>query len=73
MTAHHIIQESDQKNICPYCGNKHLKWKSKFDGTSHYKEHVCSCGRKVTIKVPFMGSGHDSWSKDLDKRVEEES
>ena len=45
-----------------------------FDpSNSHYKTQQCLCGRKVTIKVDFIGSGHDSWSKGLDMRIEEES
>jgi hypothetical protein len=52
-------------------------WKSVFDPTnSLYKECLCSCGNTVTVKMPFMGSGHDDWNKkvedDLDKRIEEE-
>ena len=72
MTAHHIIQESDQKQVCPYCGNKHQRWESVFDGHNHYKEHRCTCGRRVMIKMSFMGSGDDSWSKNLDRMIEEE-
>ncbi|MBN1544112.1 hypothetical protein JW898_01465 [Candidatus Woesearchaeota archaeon] len=79
MTVHHIMRESDQKNVCPYCGRKAdpLKWESVFDHTNfHYKTHQCECGRRMTIKMSFSGSGHDSWNgvsgvKCLDKRIEE--
>ena len=73
MTVHHLMQEDEQKHICAYCGKRAnpKKWKSRFDGDAHYKELKCTCGRKVTIRVPFMGSGDDSWSMDLDKRVKE--
>jgi DNA-directed RNA polymerase subunit RPC12/RpoP len=78
MNPHHIISEADQAHACPYCGkNTAIKrWKSVFDASNmHYKECVCSCGHRVTVKVDFMGSGHDSWNKNLrnlDKRIEEE-
>jgi DNA-directed RNA polymerase subunit RPC12/RpoP len=73
MTVHHIITENDQKNTCPYCGKniRSKRWKSVFDYNSLYKEVHCTCGKRVTIKMPFMGSGDDSWSKNLDKRIEE--
>jgi DNA-directed RNA polymerase subunit RPC12/RpoP len=79
MNSHHIVSEADQKHACPYCGkNTALKqWESVFDVSNlHYKECRCSCGHRVTVKVPFMGTGHDSWNKEirknLDKRIEEE-
>ncbi|MBW2971886.1 hypothetical protein KY359_02520 [Candidatus Woesearchaeota archaeon] len=74
MTVHHIIRESDQKHACPYCGRstESRRWKSSFATSNfHYKTHQCECGRNVTIKMSFMGSGHDSWTKDLDMRIEE--
>ena len=68
------MREEDQERTCPYCGiDKVLKWSNTFEGKSLYKVHKCGgCGRKVTVKMPFMGSGDDSWGKDLDKRVEED-
>ena len=75
MTVHHIIREKDQKNVCTYCGNSliSMDWDSAFEGDSLYKVLHCTCGRKVVVKMPFMGSGHDSWSKttNLDKKIEE--
>jgi hypothetical protein len=76
MTVHHIIRERDLQRACPYCGRKTdaSKWESLFDHSNfHYKTQDCICGRKVTVKVDFIGSGHDSWSKGLDMRIEEES
>ena len=70
MNVHQMIRENDQKHACPYCGKK-ADWKSRFDNNKHYKEFLCNCGRRVSIKMPFAGSGHDSWSKNLDKRIEE--
>ena len=29
----------------------------------HYKVIKCSCGKTLSVKVGFQGSGHDSWSK----------
>ncbi|MFC1741525.1 hypothetical protein ACFL3V_03240 [Nanoarchaeota archaeon] len=78
MNSHHIICEDDLKRSCPYCGSSTTlrKWRSVFSTcNSHYKECDCKCGHKVSVKMPFMGSGHDSWNKDLknlDKRIEEE-
>ncbi len=78
MTFHHVICQEDQLKVCPYCGKTPdiKKFKSSFDGSnSHYKDMLCSCGKRISIKVPFAGSGHDSWNKkikDLDKRIEEE-
>ncbi len=68
---HHIIRESDLKHACPYCGRstQTRKWESSFDSNKHYKVLECMCGRKVSIRMPFSGSGHDDWG--LDKKVEE--
>jgi hypothetical protein len=74
MTVHHIMRDADQQQVCPYCGRRTDggKWESVFDNSNfHYKMHRCECGRKVTVKVDFMGSGHDCWSKGLDRRIEE--
>ena len=63
MTIHHLINESEIKENCIYCGcdlsNK--RWKSHFEGDLHYKIIVCKCGKKNNVKVNFLGSGHDSW------------
>lgn len=78
MTFHHIISEEDLTQVCPYCGKKPdpEDFSSEFDETNfHYKELKCSCGKRLSIKMKFMGSGHDSWNKklrDLDCMVEEE-
>ena len=73
MTVHHIISEKDQKRACPYCGRSTQShdWKSHFNNNAHYKELNCKCGKKVSVKVDFMGTGHDSWAKGLDKKIEE--
>ncbi len=73
MTVHHMISEAHTKDKCPYCGTNHPSqlWSSSFAYNDHYKVLNCSCGRRITIKMPFMGSGHDSWSKGLDKKIAE--
>ncbi len=75
MTFHHIIREDDQVRGCPYCGKKvsPKKWRSGFSDTNaHYKEFRCSCGKRLSIRMDFMGSGDDSWHRNLDRRIEEE-
>lgn len=74
MSVHHVMNSVDQKVVCPYCGKKTSDkgWSSLFDCSNfHYKTRSCECGRISTIPVGFMGSGHDSWNKDLDMRIEE--
>lgn len=64
MTPHHIINEIDQIQMCPYCKNNlsEHKWDSMFEINHHYKETLCSkCNKSITIKVNFHGSGHDCW------------
>ena len=78
MTFHHVISQEDQLKTCPYCGKTPdiRNFRSAFNEMNgHYKDMVCGCGKSISIKVPFAGSGHDSWNKrfkDLDKRIEEE-
>jgi hypothetical protein len=71
MTVHHIMSEKDQKASCPYCGRctQDHKWESQFHDNAHYKEQHCECGRKLSIKMDFMGTGHDSWN--LDRKIAE--
>jgi len=65
MAADHELSEEDLKQTCPYC--KHdmsdqKLWKSCFCGSIHYKHATCNCGKDLSIKVEFEGSGHDMWS-----------
>lgn len=74
VNSHHIISEDNLSKNCPYCGRgvtlRH--WRSVFNECNkHYKECTCKCGHKVTVNVPFMGSGDDSWSENLDSRIED--
>lgn len=79
MNDSHIMSEEDQLKACPCCGKRSGRrhWRSMFDTSNiHYKECNCSeCGYRMTIKVPFIGTGHDSWNRkfrNIDSRIEEE-
>lgn len=64
MITSHLIQEKDTENICPYCWRPLSEnWESEFQFDKHYKTTVCECGKKVTVRVNFFGSGHDYWHK----------
>jgi len=66
MKAHHLIDQLNQRFECPYCHNnlQRKDWGSNFDLTHHYKEAHCDqCGRTISVKVHFNGSGHDCWDK----------
>lgn len=58
-----MFNESDQTNFCPYCKRdlSNTKWKSTWHGATHYKSADCTCGRCLTLRADFHGSGHDSW------------
>ena len=64
MVLHHIFNEQDLTNFCPYCKKdlSNANWKSSFHGAVHYKQTDCTCGRCLTLRADFHGSGHDSWS-----------
>lgn len=62
---HHIINEFNQIEECPYCHNNLLqnRWLSLFESQFHYKETLCNnCEKNIRIKVNFEGSGHDYWN-----------
>jgi hypothetical protein len=64
MKAHHLVNEINQRAECPYC-RKSLTgkdWESIFEFWHHYKQTNCDgCGRNISVKVHFTGSGHDCW------------
>lgn len=68
-------QLKDSMGVCPYCNKNisELRFESTFDLNSLYKELQCNCGRKISFKMSWIGSGHDNWEKrnNLDKRIEE--
>jgi DNA-directed RNA polymerase subunit RPC12/RpoP len=61
---HHVVQEQDLKHQCAYCSHDMGDdWSSQFDRARHYKGASCqNCGKQVTMKVDFDGSGHDDWA-----------
>ncbi len=62
---HHLFNEDCLKAQCYHCGKvlKGKEWKSEFHKEFHYKSTVCDCGRELSVKVDFIGSGHDSWDQ----------
>jgi uncharacterized CHY-type Zn-finger protein len=69
MKLHHLINEINQIIECFYCNNDLTKhsWASAIDQDHHYKETICDkCGRKLSVKVNFQGSGHDCWDHNCD-------
>lgn len=72
MSVHHLIRESNIKDVCPYCGRnvENKVWNSRFWLNTMYKELRCSCGHKLSVKMPFISSG-DEKSKKLDEKIEE--
>lgn len=66
MLSDHLITLDDSKHTCIYCGTQIKKdWQSEFVEKIHYKSTVCTCGKKISITVPWEGSGHDSWSPNV--------
>lgn len=64
MTKFQLIRSDNILHSCVYCGHKLSGWKSEFLVNVHYKVCSCtSCKKKISIKVDFMGSGHDDWEK----------
>lgn len=66
MRTHHLVNEVHQRLECPYCKNDLVenRWESDFNLQHHYKRTECEkCGREISIKVNFNGSGHDCWDK----------
>jgi hypothetical protein len=61
---------------CRCCNNKldKDKWFSEWDNNNHvdmhYKSIVCSCGKKMWVKLDFLGSGHDHIVEDDNSSIE---
>jgi|GEM_PF-3600185 len=70
MVLHHIFNESDLTNFCPYCKKdlSNAQWKSSFHSSAHYKETTCGCGKCLSVRTEFHGSGHDSWDSNTNWR-----
>ena len=62
---HHLFREDNLKIQCYHCGKtlNSKTWNSEFHKEFHYKSTTCECGRQLSVKVDFIGSGHDSWDK----------
>ena len=61
----HLATEDNFREQCIYCGRsmEDRKWQTLHHREVLYKITHCECGKKAMIKMPFFGSGHDSWSK----------
>ena len=66
--VHHLVgnhQMEHAKTKCLYCNTifDAKNWQSYHHGETHYKIMRCSCGKTLSVKVGFHGSGHDNWNK----------
>ena len=63
---HHMIKDSwhiqEDKIICSYC-KEPVDLESEHHVEFHYKTTVCKCGKKIVMKIPFHGTGHDDFIK----------
>ena len=63
---HQLIKDSwhieNNEIRCTYC-NSPLEFKPEHHLELHYKTALCQCGKKIIMKIPFHGSGHDSHIK----------
>jgi len=70
---HTIKRQWDIDDKCSYCKKQtKIVLKTEHDVRFTYKGTKCNnCGKKLSIKVPFDSSGHDSYenTKDLEKRL----
>ena len=71
MTKDQLVNEEDLKDICVYCSENlsDAEWQSEFLCNTHYKTTLCNCGKKISVKVDFLGSGHDQWGNGCDKVI----
>ena len=60
----HLIEGDSLKNSCFYClkSDEEMVWKSDFESDMHYKVHKCDCGRESRLRMPFYGSGDDTFN-----------
>ena len=68
----HLINNNSIKDSCLYCLNSgnNLNWKSDFEREVHYKSCKCDCGKELRLRMPFYGSGEDSFD-DKNKSIED--
>jgi|TARA_Y100000310_G_C20022239_1_gene507929 hypothetical protein len=48
--------------------SENKEWRSEFEGEIHYKTTNCDCGKVMTVRVNFHGSGDDNWRKPIKKK-----
>ena len=60
----HLIDSNFFNIACSYClkNNEDVEWKSEFELEIHYKSCKCDCGKELKVRVPFYGSGEDSFN-----------
>jgi hypothetical protein len=60
----HIVREHHLRETCVYCGRdlKEKHWEPMHCSERLYNMLKCECGKKAVIRLPFLGSGHDSWN-----------
>jgi len=60
----HLVREMHLKETCIYCGHdlRDKKWTALHHREKLYMTHKCTCGRHMVVRLPFLGSGHDSWN-----------
>ncbi|MBW2995537.1 hypothetical protein KY312_04230 [Candidatus Woesearchaeota archaeon] len=71
---HHLLKSSwhieGNKIICSYC-REPVDLEDEHCIELHYKTTICKCGKKIIMKIPFLGSGHDNFIKSkLEEKME---
>ena len=66
-----VFKSTDFKQQCLYCGKQlqDRSWHSEHDANRHYKTTVCDCGKRLSLRVDFWGSGHDNWDQTWKQRT----
>lgn len=61
----HLIDSNFLKHSCIYClkSSEGIDWKSNFENEIHYKSGKCDCGKELRLRMPFYGSGEDSFNE----------
>ncbi|MFH1510785.1 MAG: hypothetical protein ABIF10_03775 [Candidatus Woesearchaeota archaeon] len=57
----HLVTEDHFRKACVYCGKELKGWKPMHVSEVFYSMVRCGCGKKAVVRMPFLGSGHDSW------------
>jgi len=63
---HQLIKNSwhieNNEMRCTYCHSP-IEFEPEHHLELHYKTAKCTCGKKIVIKIPFHGTGHDNFIK----------